>query len=280
LVEPSDGAKMASSGANQPPVPPSIWTGPGKGPEQGPAEKPSQQAVNGPDAPDRSTESGRTKTESSSAADTMGMSVALDGDARQAAAVKLDEERALVRKAQAGDRLAFEDLVRRYDRDVLRLALNLVHRPEDARDVYQEGFLRAYRNLHRFRFECSFYTWLYRIVTNVALDHLRRRTSHREEQAPAPKETEGVAPDFFDRQPEVRASANPEKRLLGQEVGQQIERAMKKLSARERVVFEMKHYQGLRLRAIGDLLGTSEETVKNSLFRATRKLRESLDGIR
>ena len=280
MVEPSDGAKMASSGANQPPVPPSIWTGPGKGPAQGPAQKPSQQAVNGPDAPDRSTESGRTKTESSSAADTMGMSVALDGDARQAAAVKLDEERALVRKAQAGDRLAFEDLVRRYDRDVLRLALNLVHRPEDARDVYQEGFLRAYRNLHRFRFECSFYTWLYRIVTNVALDHLRRRTSHREEQAPAPKETEGVAPDFFDRQPEVRASANPEKRLLGQEVGQQIERAMKKLSARERVVFEMKHYQGLRLRAIGDLLGTSEETVKNSLFRATRKLRESLDGIR
>lgn len=280
MVEPSDGAKMASSGANQPPVPPSIWTGPGKGPEQGPAEKPSQQAVNGPDASDRSTESGRTKTESSSAADTMGMSVALEGDARQAAAVKLDEERALVRKAQAGDRLAFEDLVRRYDRDVLRLALNLVRRPEDARDVYQEGFLRAYRNLHRFRFECSFYTWLYRIVTNVALDHLRRRTSHREEQAPAPTETEGVAPDFFDRQPEVRASANPEKSLLGQEVGQQIERAMKKLSARERVVFEMKHYHGLRLRAIGDLLGTSEETVKNSLFRATRKLRESLDGIR
>jgi RNA polymerase sigma-70 factor, ECF subfamily len=238
-----------------------------------------QRADSGPDAPDRSTESGRTK-ESSSAANTMGMSVALDGDARQAAAVKLGEEQALVRKAQAGDRLAFEDLVRRYDRDVLRLALNLVHRPEDARDVYQEGFLRAYRNLHRFRFECSFYTWLYRIVTNVALDHLRRRTSHREEQAPAPKETEGVAPDFFDRQPEVRASANPEKSLLGQEVGRQIERAMKRLSPRERVVFEMKHYQGLRLRAIGDLLGTSEETVKNSLFRATRKLRESLDGIR
>jgi RNA polymerase sigma-70 factor, ECF subfamily len=277
LVEPSDGAKMASSGANQPPLPPSIWTGPGEKPAESPEERPAQRLDTGPD---RSNESGRTEVESSSAADTMGMSVALDGDARQAAAVKLGEEQALVRKAQAGDRLAFEALVRRYDRDVLRLALNLVHRPEDARDVYQEGFLRAYRNLHRFRFECSFYTWLYRIVTNVALDHLRRRTSHREEQAPAPKETEGVAPDFFDRQPELRASANPEKSLLGHEVGQQIERAMKRLSPRERVVFEMKHYQGLRLRAIGDLLGTSEETVKNSLFRATRKLRESLDGIR
>ena len=210
----------------------------------------------------------------------MGISVALDGDARQAAAAKMAEEHGLVRKAQAGDRLAFDELIRRYDRDVLRLALNLVHRPEDARDIYQEGFLRAYRNLHRFRFECSFYTWLYRIVTNVALDHLRRRGTHREDQAPAVEQPEAGTQDFFDRQPEVRASANPEKQLLGQELGQQIQEAMKRLSPRERVVFEMKHYQGLRLRAIGDLLGTSEETVKNSLFRATRKLRASLAPVR
>lgn len=252
-----------------------MCVGTGSGPADAPVTGPD-----GTDARDRPNQPGRSEAESSTAADTMGMSVALDGDARQAAALKLAEEQELVRKAQAGDRLAFEDLVRRYDRDVLRLALNLVRRPEDARDVYQEGFLRAYRNLHRFRFECSFYTWLYRIVTNVALDHLRRRASHREEQAPAPKEIEGAQPDFFDRQPEIRASANPERSLLGQEVGRQIELAMKRLSPRERVVFEMKHYEGLRLRAIGDLLGTSEETVKNSLFRATRKLRESLDAIR
>src|SRR6201995_1176620 len=98
------------------------------------------------------------------------------------------DERCLVVEAQAGSRSSFEELVRRYDRDVLRLALNLMKRPEDARDVYQEAFLKVYRNLHRFRFECSFYTWLYRITTNVALDYLRRRASHREDQAP-------VAPD-------------------------------------------------------------------------------------
>jgi RNA polymerase sigma-70 factor, ECF subfamily len=212
----------------------------------------------------------------------MDMAVALETDARQAAAVKLADEQALVRKAQGGDRLAFDDLVRRYDRDVLRLALNLVHRSEDARDIYQESFLRVYRNLHRFRFECSFYTWLYRIVTNVALDHLRRRTSRREDQAPVPEEAEAGSGtrDFFDRQPEQRAAANPEKRLLGQELGKHIQEAMSRLSPRERMVFEMKHYQGLRLRAIGDLLGTSEETAKNSLFRATRKLRASLDAFR
>ncbi|MFZ0431140.1 MAG: sigma-70 family RNA polymerase sigma factor [Candidatus Acidiferrales bacterium] len=209
----------------------------------------------------------------------MGMSIALERDASQAAA-KSSEEHALVRSAQAGDRLAFEELVRRYDRDVLRLALNLVHKSEDARDIYQESFLRVYRNLHRFRFECSFYTWLYRIVTNVALDHLRRRTSRREDQAPVPEDAEGGTRDFFDRQPEVRATANPEKSLLGQELGRHIQGALDRLSPRERMVFEMKHFQGLRLRAIGDLLGTSEETVKNSLFRATRKLRASLDSVR
>jgi RNA polymerase sigma-70 factor, ECF subfamily len=210
----------------------------------------------------------------------MGMSLALEGDARQAAIARAAEEQALVRKAQAGDRLAFDDLVRRHDRDVLRLALHLVHRPEEARDVYQEGFLRVYRNLHRFRFECSFYTWVYRIVTNVALDHLRRRASRREDQAPALPNGDGVPHDYFDRQPDGRASASPEKHLLGQELNQHIQEAMKLLSPRERMVFELKHYHGLRLRVIGEMLGTSEETAKNSLFRATKKLRASLDAIR
>jgi RNA polymerase sigma-70 factor (ECF subfamily) len=78
----------------------------------------------------------------------------------------------------------------------------------------------------------------------------------------------------------LRPGANPEKHLLGQELGAHIATALDKLSPRERMVFEMKHYQGLKLRAIGEMLGTSEETVKNSLFRATRKLRASLDGMR
>jgi RNA polymerase sigma-70 factor, ECF subfamily len=211
---------------------------------------------------------------------TLEMTVALEGDARQAAATQAAEERALVRKAQAGDRLAFEEIVRRYDRDVLRLALNLVRRPEDARDIYQEGFLRAYRNLSRFRFECSFYTWLYRIVTNVALDHLRRRASRPEDQAPAAEGTDAEAPNFFDRQPAEGPASNPERQLLGQELGRHIEEAMARLSPRERMIFELKHHHGLRLRAIGEMLGTSEETARNSLFRATQKLRASLAAFR
>lgn len=204
--------------------------------------------------------------------------------ARDTAGVRLNavDEEALIREAQAGSREAFEALVHRYDQEVLRLALHLRGQPEDARDIYQEAFLKVYKNLHRFRFECSFYTWLYRIVTHVCFDHLRRRKSRPEDQAPDPAlrdEGESNPADFFDRQQELRAEANPERRLMGKEIGRHIDRALELLSSRERMVFELKHHHGLKLRAIGEILGTSEETVKNSLFRATQKLRVQLEGF-
>src|SRR5437867_1414382 len=191
------------------------------------------------------------------------------------------DERSLVAEAQAGNRAAFEELVRRYDRHVLRLALNVMRRSEDARDVYQEAFLKVYRNLHRFRFECRFYTWLYRVVTNVCLDHLRRRQARPEDQAPelnTGHHDEGIT-DFFERQREHRPTLDPERSMMGLEIKARIARAMERLTARERVILEMKHYQCLKLRAIGDPLGTTEETVKTSLFRATRKLRNELGGL-
>jgi RNA polymerase sigma-70 factor, ECF subfamily len=192
------------------------------------------------------------------------------------------DDRALIERAQTGDREAFEALVHRYDRDVLRIALNILHRTEDARDVYQEAFLKIYKNLPRFRFECSFYTWMYRVVTNVCLDHLRRRASRPEDQSPEysmTQRSDTPAADFFDQQPETGAASDPERRLIGLEIGKRISSALKRLTPRERMVFEMKHYQGLKLRAIAEALGTTEETVKNSLFRATRKLRAQLEGL-
>src|ERR1700751_5739581 len=152
------------------------------------------------------------------------------------------EERALIERAQGGDRDAFEELVHRYDRDVLRIALNILHKPDDARDVYQEAFLKIYKNLPRFRFECSFYTWTYRIVTNVCLDQLRRRSSRPEDQAPdlASKHTSGDAPgDFFDRQRDSGASSDPERRMQGLEIGERITSALDRLTPRERMIFEM-----------------------------------------
>jgi RNA polymerase sigma-70 factor (ECF subfamily) len=192
------------------------------------------------------------------------------------------EERALIERAQGGDREAFEELVHRYDRDVLRIALNILHKTEDARDVYQEAFLKIFKNLPRFRFECSFYTWTYRIVTNVCLDHLRRRSSRPEDQSPEFASNQNGEPmpgDFFDRQQDQGAESDPERRMRGIEIGRRISSALNLLTPRERMVFEMKHYQGLKLRAIGEALGTTEETVKNSLFRGTRKLRAHLEGL-
>ena len=93
----------------------------------------------------------------------------------------------LIREAQRGNRAAFEELVRHYDQAVLRLALHLTGTEHDAQDVYQDAFLKAYKNIGSFRFECSFYTWIYRIVTNLCLDHLRKKTV-RKEDAPVAKD--------------------------------------------------------------------------------------------
>ena len=180
----------------------------------------------------------------------------------------------LIRAAQRGDQDAFEQLVRAHDQSVLRLALNLLRSPEDARDVYQEAFLRVYRNLHSFRFDCSFHTWLYRIVTNICLDQLRKRKIRKEESAVV--ETSDGPVDRMDALEEEAAHANPERTLWNRELTQRIENALRDLTPRERMVFELRHYQGLRLRNIGDLLGTTEEAAKNCLFRATRKMRAVL----
>src|SRR6202044_216959 len=114
----------------------------------------------------------------------------------------------LIRAAQHGNRGAFEELVQHYDQAVLRLALHLTGTEQDAQDVYQDAFLKAYKNIGSFRFECSFYTWIYRIVTNLCLDHLRKKTV-RKEDAPVVKDGNGGGDDLLDTGPEGRAGGNP-----------------------------------------------------------------------
>ncbi|MEO8025607.1 MAG: sigma-70 family RNA polymerase sigma factor [Bryobacteraceae bacterium] len=184
------------------------------------------------------------------------------------------DEASLIRAAQAGDEVAFEQLVRMYDQSVLRLAMNLLRSPDDAQDVYQEAFLRVFRNLHSFRFDCSFHTWLYRIVTNLCLDHLRKRKVRREEPTVLTT-TEGPL-DRMDSVQEERADGNPQRHLFSGELRNRIRETLGELTPRERMVFELRHYQGLRLRAIGEMLGTTEEAAKNCLFRATQKMRAAL----
>jgi RNA polymerase sigma-70 factor (ECF subfamily) len=185
----------------------------------------------------------------------------------------------LVREAQRGNRAAFEELVRHYDQAVLRLAMHLTGSEHEAQDIYQEAFLKAYKSMGSFRFECSFYTWIYRIVTNLCLDHLRKRQV-RKEDAPVAVDSEGQTYDMLDQVADARAGANPEHDLMSRELGKRIGSALGKLSPRERMVFELKHFHGLKLRTVGEILNTTEDTAKNTLFRATQKLRGSLGDMR
>ena len=189
------------------------------------------------------------------------------------AAVRMDESE-LIRSAQRGDQDAFEQLVRLYDQNVLRLAFNLLRSAEDAHDIYQEAFLRVHKNLHSFRFDCSFHTWLYRIVTNLCLDALRKRRVRREESTVV--ETNEGFLDRMDTVEEERAHGDPQRQLWTNQLGQRIQEVLSSLTPRERTVFEMRHYQGLRLKTIGEILGTTEEAAKNCLFRATQKMRAGL----
>jgi RNA polymerase sigma-70 factor (ECF subfamily) len=189
-------------------------------------------------------------------------------------AAERTDERALIRAAQRGDSRAFEQLVRAYDHNVLRMAFNLLHSQEDARDVYQEVFLRVYRNLPTFRFDCAFSTWLYRIVANLCLDQIRKRKV-RKETSPAVETASGEM-DRLQLVPERRADVDPQRQLMSAEVIQRVNEVLKEITPRERIVFEMRHFQGMRLRAIGEALGITEEAAKNCLFRATQKMRAAL----
>src|ERR1700730_8976831 len=185
----------------------------------------------------------------------------------------------LIREAQSGNRAAFEELVRHYDQAVLRLALHLTGHEHSAQDVYHAASLKAYKNIGSFRFECSFYTWIYRIVTNLCLDHLRKKNV-RKEDAPVVKDSSGGEYDLLDQVPDARAGANPERDLMRRQLGARISGALEKLTPRERMVFELKHYHGLKLRTVGEILQTTEETAKNTLFRATQKLRGARADMR
>lgn len=190
------------------------------------------------------------------------------------ASAEVTDEAGLIRAAQRGDTAAFEALVHSYDQAVLRLACNLLRSEQDACDVYQEAFLRVYKNLPSFRFDCNFRTWLFRIVTNLCLDELRKKKSRKEE--PSTVTTADGDLDRVAARPEENPYRNPQRHMLNRQLEDRISQALSQLTPRERLVFEMRHYQGMRLRAIGEALGASEEAAKNCLFRATQKMRAAL----
>src|SRR3954447_26301013 len=151
----------------------------------------------------------------------------------------------LIREAQKGNHRAFEELIRQYDQSVLRLALHLTGSPDDAQDIYQEAFLKAYKSVGNFRFECSFYTWLYRIVTNLCLDHLRKRQVRKEDSAVV-SDSDGEEFSLLDQVSDNRAAHNPERDLRRRDLGGKIGKALTRLPDGERMFLELKHSRGLK----------------------------------
>jgi RNA polymerase sigma-70 factor (ECF subfamily) len=187
-------------------------------------------------------------------------------------AVRCNRENYLIREAQSGNHAAFSNLVRAHDEAVLRLAFRITGSQNDAQDVYQDVFLKVYRKMDRFRFECSFSTWITRIVANTSFDYLRKRRNRREISA-ITVDAEGQEKDLLTLIREHRQAHNPEREFLRNELGTSILCALQRLTPRERTVFYLKHLEGMKLKDVSEILNTSEGSVKTSLFRATRKLR-------
>ncbi|MBL8231632.1 MAG: sigma-70 family RNA polymerase sigma factor [Bryobacterales bacterium] len=179
-------------------------------------------------------------------------------------------EAAAVDRARAGDGDAFRVLVERHSRSVYRLAFRLTGNEQDAEDVVQETFLRAFKQLDRYDGRAAFHTWVYRIAANYALDLLRSRK--RVEQ---PREDDQAT--VFDQ---LRATGPAADRLVyADQVKRKLREAMDELSEQERAAFVLRHFEGLSIEEIGGTLGVGESATKNSIFRAVRKLRRSLEPL-
>lgn len=186
----------------------------------------------------------------------------------------ISTEKILLEQVRAGNGASFAPLVEAHSSRIIRLAFRFVGNQEDAEDIAQEAFLRLYRDVASFRSDSTVSTWLYRTVTRLAIDHLRRQKLKRKFFF-VRNSNEGYDPLEFAADP----GASPQDQFLAGEAGRKLLKAMDKLSVRQRMVFTLRHYEGMPLKDIGTTLGLEEGTVKSHLFRAVQLLREELKDL-
>src|SRR4051812_17912287 len=184
----------------------------------------------------------------------------------------LTEELQLVQAAKGGDVSAFEDLVKRYDRNVFRIAQHITQNREDAEDVAQDAFLKAFQNLGQFQGQSKFYTWLVRIAVNEALMRLRRRRPERMVSLDEDVKTED---DSIPREV-ADWSPNPEQLYDQGELKEILQKTIQGLPESFRTVFVLRDVEGLSTEETADALGLSVPAVKSRLLRARLQLRERL----
>jgi len=178
-----------------------------------------------------------------------------------------EQEAAAVRRVLDGDLSAFEELVAAYEKQVYNLALRMTDNPQDAEDMAQEAFLKAYRNLSQYRGESKFSVWLYRIVSNVCLDYLRaqkrRSATSLSVEDEDGEETQLDLPD---------ESGSPEQLLERKLTREAVQRGLQSLGEEQRQILLLREIQGLSYEEIGLVLQLEPGTVKSRIFRARKKL--------
>lgn len=178
-----------------------------------------------------------------------------------------DETKQLIINAQSGDSKAFHRLVAMHDERIMVLAYQLMKNEQDAEDLYQESFVKAFKSLHTFRLESSFYTWLYRITVNTAIN-MKHKLARMRLQEPR---------EDFDPLDIIAASSQDKD---SGEITQAVKNAADTLPEKQRTVFILKYLQQMKIREIADIMDIGDGTVKKYLFRAMEKMRTELKEYR
>ncbi len=186
-----------------------------------------------------------------------------------------EDDGSAVALARSGDIDAFRLLVERHSRNVFRLAFRMTGHEQDAEDVVQETFLRAYKQLKNYEARSSFATWLYRIASNYSLDLIRMRRRHQERREVNMNYKEKI--DIMQSIPAT--SPTPDRVFYSGQVKERVTVALDELSPQERHAFVLRHFEGMSIQEIGAALGTGTNATKHSIFRAVQKLRRSLQPL-
>ena len=196
------------------------------------------------------------------------MSRDVNSDSGEARAAARDRDLRWVQAARGGDRRAFGQLVDAYQRRVYAIAFGIVRDRDEAWDVAQEAFVKAYQNLSRFEGSSAFYTWLYRIAYNVSIDHVRdrqRRRATQDEPETLHERAVGAGPE------------HPETVRDRKELARVLEAAMAQVSEKHRAIIVLREVEGLSYEEMADVLGVSKGTVMSRLFHARQNLQKILE---
>jgi RNA polymerase sigma-70 factor (ECF subfamily) len=186
------------------------------------------------------------------------------------------DDRELVDAARAGDKSAFRTLFERYQRRAYSLAYGVVRNPDDALDVVQDAFIKAHRYLDKFEGTSSFYTWLYRIVMNLAIDHIRKtRRSRAVDFSDQTVKEDDARVGEGDLVPRI-LGGNPGRALMDKEIRGRIEQALSELSDNHRAVLVMRELEGLSYEEMAQVMGCSKGTIMSRLFHARRNMQKRL----